>query len=120
MTLIHVPRPKQSAMDPDRPVNALLKAQIQHLHDAELKLPVGWQTDIYINAIKTEGEAGRYIRAVTEAIHEAHAAAAVKRAKPKRKPGIAIAAAADERPLGKGRRTSRGKKKSKGKRGRKA
>jgi hypothetical protein len=74
MALIHVPRP-ENAWDPNRPVNALLKAQILHLHDAELKLPAGQQTDIYINAIKTEGEAAEYIRRVTEAIHKAHAAA---------------------------------------------
>lgn len=99
MTLIHVPRPPQSAMDQDRPVNSLLKVQIQHLHDAELKLPIGRQTDIYINAIKTEGEAGEYIRRVTEAIHEAHEAAEAKRARPVFKPKrvIEIAAVADER-----------------------
>jgi hypothetical protein len=81
MALIHVPRPR-NAMDPDRPVNALLKSQVLHLHDAESKLPVRHRTDIYINAIKTEGEAGEYIRKVTEAIHAAHAAAAAKRARP--------------------------------------
>jgi hypothetical protein len=101
-------------MNPDRPVNTLLKAQIQHLHDAERNLPLRHRTDIYINAIKTEGEAGEYIRQVTEAIHKAHAAAAAKRRR-----GIAIAAAADDGPVGKGPRGSGGKKKSKGKRGRK-
>jgi hypothetical protein len=92
MTVIHVPRPDaKSAMNPDRQVNALLKAQVQHLHDAEMNLPFRHRTDIYINAIKTEGEAAEYIRQVTTAIHEAHEAAAAKRAR-----GIAIAAAADE------------------------
>jgi hypothetical protein len=95
MTVIHVPRldPK-TAMNPNRPANALLKAQILHLHDAELRLPVRRQTDIYINAIKTEGEAAEYIRQVTAAIHGTHLAAAAKRARPKR--GIDIAAAADK------------------------
>jgi pyridoxal biosynthesis lyase PdxS len=97
MTLIHVPRPDvKTAMNPNRPVNALLKAQIQHLQEAELKLPLAQQTDIYVNAIKTEGEAADYIRRVTEAIREAHEAAAMMRAKPKRKPGIAIAAVAEQ------------------------
>ena len=110
MTLIHVPRPDvKSAMNPDRPVNALLKAQVQHLHDAERNLPLRHRTDIYINAIKTEGEAAEYIRQVTTAIHEAHEAAAAKRGR-----GIAIAAEADEGPSASG-----GKKKSKAKRGRK-
>jgi uncharacterized protein YdbL (DUF1318 family) len=121
MTLIHVPRPDPKiAMDPNRPVNALLKAQVQHLHDAELKLPVGQQTDIYINAIKTEGEAAAYIRQVTEAIHEAHEAAAAKRAKPVVKRMIAIAAADAERSVRKDTSASKRKKKSKVKRGRKA
>jgi len=92
MTLIHVPRPDlKIAMNPDRPVNALLKAQVQHLHGAERNLPVRHRTDIYINAIKTEGEAAEYIRQVTTAIHEAHKAAAKK---PTR--GIAIAAVASD------------------------
>ena len=99
MAVIHVPRPNAKlAMDTSRPVNSLLKVQIQHLHDAELKLPIGLQTDIYINAIKTEGEAGEYIRRVTEAIHGAHEAAEAKRARPAFKPKrvIEIAAVADE------------------------
>jgi hypothetical protein len=115
MTLIPVPRPDvKSAMNPDRPANALLMAQIQHLHDAERNLPVRHRTDIYINAIKTEGEAAEYIRRVTEAILGAHEAAAAKRRR-----GIAIAAAADEGPGDKRPGTGGGKKKSKGMRGRK-
>jgi uncharacterized protein YdbL (DUF1318 family) len=78
MALIRVPRP-ENAWNSNRPVNALLQSQILHLHDAELKLPVRQQTQIYINAIKTEGEAADYVRQVTEAIHAAHQAAAAKR-----------------------------------------
>jgi uncharacterized protein YdbL (DUF1318 family) len=81
MALIHVPQP-ENAWNPNRAVNALLKSQVLHLHEAELKLPVQQQTDIYINAIKTEGEAAGYVRQVTEAIHAGHQAAAVKRARP--------------------------------------
>lgn len=122
MAVIHVPRPNAKlAMDTSRPVNSLLKVQIQHLHDAELKLPIGLQTDIYINAIKTEGEAGEYIRKVTEAIHEAHEAAEAKRARPAFKPKrvIQIVAVADERAERKKASASKKKKKSNGKRGRK-
>jgi len=57
-------------MNPDRPVNALLQAQIHHLRAAERDLPLRYRTEIYANAIRTEGEAARYIRAVTEAIHK--------------------------------------------------
>jgi hypothetical protein len=115
MTLIHVPRvDAKSAMDRNRPVNTLLRVQMERLHDAEMKLPARQQTDIYVNAIKTEGEAGEYIRAVTEAIHAAHEAAAKKRTTPKRRSVIEIAAVADD---GAERRRTKGKKKSKAKRG---
>jgi uncharacterized protein YdbL (DUF1318 family) len=78
MALIRIPRP-ENAWNPNRPANALLQSQILHLHEAELKLPVRQQTDIYIKAIKTEGKAADYVRQVTEAIHAAHQAAAAKR-----------------------------------------
>lgn len=99
MVLIRVPRPPASAINPSRPVNALLMAQIMHLQEAEQRLPLKYQTDIYAHAIKTEGEAAEYIRAVTEAIHEAHAAAAARRAKKvaARRPVFEIAAAAEDR-----------------------
>lgn len=98
MTVIRVPRPRQSAMNPDRPVNALLQVQIQHLREAERNLPLRYHTEIYANAIRTEGEAASYIRAVTDAIHQAHADAAAQRKKraPRRRPGFAIAAVAEK------------------------
>ena len=104
MALIHVPRPK-NAYDPDRPMGSLLKAQVDHLREAESKLPLRYRNEIdtYIKAIKTEGEAATYIRKVTQAIHDAHAdAERVRRAlkrkpSPGRKPVIEIAAVADER-----------------------
>ena len=36
------------------------------MHTAEKRLPLRYRTEIYINAIKTEGEAARYIREVTQ------------------------------------------------------
>ena len=72
MVLIPVPKPPKSAMNPDRPVSTLLKNQMLHLQEAEFRLPVKMQTNIYINGIKTEGEAADYIRRVTEALHKAH------------------------------------------------
>lgn len=111
MTMIKIPRP-EGAYNPNRPVSGLLKMQIRHLHEAERRLPLRLHTDIYINAIKTEGEAAEYIRRVTEAIHAAHEAAAAKRSKPKRRRGIEIAAAADEEAERKQKRA--GKRKAKG------
>jgi hypothetical protein len=114
MAMIRVPRPAKNAFNPDRPVSELLKAQTENLHEAEKRLPLRYQSGIYINAIKTEGEAAKYIRHVTEAIHEAHADAASARLRvaPKRKRVIEIAAVADERAEKKraSQRTKRGKK----------
>ncbi len=112
MTMIHVPQP-ENAFNPNRPVSALLKAQIEYLHEAEKRLPLRYHSEIYVNAIKTEGEAAKYIRHVTEAIHEAHgdAAAARARAVPKRKRVIEIAAVADEAGEQRMRRRSKSKKK---------
>jgi hypothetical protein len=110
MEVIHVPRPStKKAMNPDRPVNALLLAQISHLQHAERRLPLRYRSEIYTHAIKTEGEAASYIREVTEAIHQAHADAAKQRAKRAPKRGLAIAAAA-EQPKSKSKaRTKKGK-----------
>ena len=86
MAIIPVPRPSKKARNPDRPVNNLLLAQIEHLQRAERRLPLVYRSKIYTHAIRTEGEAGRYIREVTEAIHKAHADAAADRARRAREP----------------------------------
>jgi hypothetical protein len=116
VTIIDVPRPSKNAMDPDRPVSALLLAQIQHLQHAEQRLPLRHRTSIYTHAIRTEGEAARYIREVTEAIHRAHAEAAAERVKPGRlrKPGRIAAAA--ERLARQGRSKAKANSKKHGKR----
>jgi hypothetical protein len=127
---IPVPRPPKSAMDRDRRVSTLLKNQILHLQEAEFRLPARAQTNIYVNAIKTEGEAADYIQQVTRALHSEHgiqpqgnapAIAVVRKRRPAR--GLDIAAVAEEKPTrtagkrahgtGKSARKSAGKKKSK-------
>ena len=114
MALIPVPRPPKDAGNPNRPVSSLLKSQVEHLHEAERRLPNRYHSDIYINAIKTEGEAAEYIRKVTEAIHHAHKDAAAQRERSTQKPrgGIAIAAVADEPADKKRNGGTDGKKKS--------
>jgi hypothetical protein len=97
MALIRVPKPPRSAYDPDRPVSSLLKSQIDHLREAESKLPLRYRSELYVKAVRTEGEAAEYIREVTEAIHEAHEEAQRRRSAPQRKRVIEIAAVADER-----------------------
>ena len=119
MSVIHVPRPSKNAMKPDRPVNALLLAQVEHLQHAERRLPLRYRSEIYTHAIKTEGEAAAYIREVTEAIHKAHKDATVRRANLMRRPkkGLAIAAAAE--PPSRKSRSKTKKTSSAGKRGKK-
>ena len=95
MALIHVLEVPAGARDPKRPVSSLLKMQIEHLHQAEQRLPPRYRTDIYVNAIKNEAEAARYIREVTDAIHTAHGDAAHARQVPARK-RFQIAAAAEK------------------------
>jgi hypothetical protein len=97
MVLVRVPKPPKSAYDPDRPMSSLLRSQIEHLQEAEAKLPLKYCSTIYAKAIRTEGEAARYIRDVTEAIHRAHDDAERARRTPKRKRVIEIAAGAEKR-----------------------
>jgi len=98
MALITVPKPPKSAYNPDRPATSLLKAQVEHMREAESKLPIKYRSDFYAKAVQTEGEAAEYIRDVTEAIHEAHADAEKRRRTRKKKRSFEIAAAADEHP----------------------
>lgn len=69
MAVIKVPKPPQSAFDKNRPVSALLRNQILHLHEVERKFPPSRHSGIYINEIKTEGEAAAYIQKVTARLH---------------------------------------------------
>ena len=114
MALIHVPRPlTKKAMDPDRPISALLLNQVQHLQHAERRLPLRYRSDIYTHAIRTEGEAAAYIRVVTEAIHRAHADAHARRSLAKRRHGLQLAAsAATKRRGAKKKATKSGKTKT--------
>lgn len=116
MTIIPVPKPSKKAMNLDRPVSSLLLAQIRHLQHAERRLPLRYRSEIYTHAIRTEGEAARYIREMTEAIHQAHADAVAERAKRTRagKLGRGNASAA-ERSARKGRSRVKAKSSKPGK-----
>jgi hypothetical protein len=89
MAVIIVPKPPKGAFNKNRPVSALLKNQILHLQQAEFRLPVRQQTNIYINKIKTEGEAADYIERVTRELHPEGARrfdiAAMREPRPSRK-----------------------------------
>ena len=110
MEPIPVPKPSKRAMNPDRTANALLLAQVSHVQHAERRLPLGYRSEIYTHAIRTEGEAAEYIRAVTEAIHRAHADADKRRARRERRLEIAAAAETPRRKK-KSKTRKRGKKK---------
>ena len=100
MATIHVPRPKRSSMNSTRRASSLLLTQAEHMHSAEKRLPHRYRTEIYVNAIKTEGEAAEYIARVTAAIHKAHDDAAKRRLRVTSKSGdvLKIAAAPEKKP----------------------
>src|SRR5258708_9140801 len=77
---VNVPKPK-SARHPERPMPAHLKAQVNHLHEAEKKLPFQFRTETFVSGIRTEAEAAQYIREVTEAIQAAHQEANAERSR---------------------------------------
>jgi hypothetical protein len=81
MAVIVIRKPSKNAYNPERAANALLLSQVEHLQHAERRLPLRYRSKIYTHAIRTEGEAARYVREVTEAIHRAHADARAERAK---------------------------------------
>jgi|SRR5579863_4452652 len=83
MAVILIPRPSKKSYDPERDANALLLSQVEHLQHAENRLPLRYRSRIYTHAIRTEDEAARYIREVTEAIQKAHSDARAERAKRK-------------------------------------
>ncbi len=119
MAVVHWGKSKKTAWDPGRRMSSLLEWQVEHLHEAEKRLPRHHHSDIYVNAIQTEGEAAEYIRAVTEAIHAAHAEAEVLRTgRGRRKPtrGLEIAAMTDEHAERKQKTRARKKRSSKPKR----
>jgi len=97
MNVIRIPKLK-SEWNPDRPISSLLLKQVEHLQHAERRLPLRYRTEIYTHAIQTEGEAARYIREVTEAIHQAHADAGADRNRRtrQRKRQVDLAASAEK------------------------
>ena len=117
MAVVHVPKPPKSAYDPNRPMSSLLRSQIDHLQEAEARLPLQYCSRLYAKAIKTEGDAARYIREVTEGIRRAHEDAASSRTPrkaPARRRVIEIAAVADERPQPRTRKRPATKRKKTG------
>jgi hypothetical protein len=66
---IEVPRAEAGSFHKHRPVSDLLKKQIEHFREAEMRLRPETRTGIDVNSIKTEEEAGIYIRKITAILH---------------------------------------------------
>jgi hypothetical protein len=67
---INVPDTPPDAHDPDRLMHMMLWENVQGLREAERTLPVDQQSGIDIATLKTEADAGRYIRAVTQRLRQ--------------------------------------------------
>lgn len=66
---IKVPKPAAGSFHKHRPISDLLRSQIAHFREAEMKLPAASRTGIEVASIKTEQQAGEYIRRVTATLH---------------------------------------------------
>jgi hypothetical protein len=67
---IDVPRPPKSAMNPNRPASALIKAQVSHFQHAEsARLAPHKRSGIRLEDIRTEADATAYIREITRLLH---------------------------------------------------
>jgi hypothetical protein len=66
---IKILQPEAGSFRKERPLSALLRNQIQHLHEVEKTLPPEKRTAVDVAAIRTEAEAAAYIRKITAALH---------------------------------------------------
>ncbi len=72
VTYIDVPRPPASSLNPRRPANALILAQVEHMHQAEKNRVAKHRlSGVHPDKIRTEGEAAAYIQQVTRLLHPA-------------------------------------------------
>ena len=67
--VVKVPKPHESAYNPDRPISDLVRNQIMHLSVAERHLDKRHHSDKDVHSIKTEREAGEYIAHLTKKLH---------------------------------------------------
>src|ERR1035441_6968622 len=70
VTFIRIPVPPASAMNKNRPISDLIKAQLLHIQHAEsARLPKHKRDGRQPQDIHTEAEAASYIAAVTRVLH---------------------------------------------------
>jgi hypothetical protein len=100
----------KDAYNPDRPISSLIRTQLLHLHHAEnLVVPQNKQTNININTLHTERQAGEYIERVTALLHK-YGKKAAKKARPKKQPtktAVKKAASKSKKKSAQKKRTSR-------------
>ena len=85
MEPIRVPRPPAEAFNKDRPISDLIRAQVAHFKHIEQKFLPAQRRAIPRQGVTTEGEAARYIAAMTLALR-GHPAAQKKGSAPKGTP----------------------------------
>jgi hypothetical protein len=67
---IHILIPPATAMNKNRPISSLIKAQLLHIQHAEsARLPKDKRVGVKLEDIHTEAEAAAYIAAVTRVLH---------------------------------------------------
>lgn len=116
MEPVLVPGPPKTAFNMDRPISDLIRSQLAHFKHVEEKLPADVRATLPQDAIATEGEAARYIAAMTRLLRAKAAAAAMpapivmpRRAEPES--GLALAAAAETDAAGAAKETASAAKK---------
>ncbi len=69
MAVIRVPAPTPQSFDKHAPISELLKAQITHFREVEMRLPHAQHSGIRDRDIATEADAAQYIAYVTGVLH---------------------------------------------------
>jgi hypothetical protein len=64
--VVRVPEPKPGPVNKNRPLSPALKERVDYYRGVESTLPLGQQTGIDFNSIKTEGDVDAYVQAVTK------------------------------------------------------
>jgi hypothetical protein len=67
--VVKVVRPHPKPYNPDRQITDLVRNQILHLSLAERHLPLGRRTGIDVYSIETERQASEYISQITARLH---------------------------------------------------
>ena len=99
-----------AAYNHDRPISGLIRTQLHHLHIAEQHLPAAQRTNVNINNLHTEREAGEYIARITALLHKFGESAKPKNSGKKRTKSVKKSAGdAGKKAKSAGKKTSKNK-----------